>query len=67
MYVNEAENGSEKQTDQKKIIGWVVGLPAAVILWRASRLAPLVGAVRGNRGAGEVVLFANGVFDETIK
>lgn len=62
----ELKNGSEKQTDQK-IISWVVGLPAAIIamseptdlrLWWVQFAAIAVLAV---------VLFANGVFDETIQ
>ncbi len=50
-----AENGGENK-QVKKIISWVVGLPAQYRNKRANELAPLVGAVRGNRGAGGIVL-----------
>ncbi len=51
----------------KKIVSWVVGLPAAIIaISEPTDLRLWWSAVRGNRGAA-VVLFANGVFDEISK
>ncbi len=64
MYANEKElKGKVKQ--QIKNHQLVVGLPAYIVISELIGLAPLVGAVRGNRGAGGRC--SPTAFDETIQ
>ncbi len=66
MYANERGRCRQRKTNarhQKFITSWTASRIIAIS--EPNRPAPLVGAVRGNAVLA-VVLFANGVFDETI-